>query len=80
MAKENTEHTDPRLLKIGEVLKNLRHKAGYSSYETFAFEKGLNRVQYWRMEKGQNITLKSLFKVLDIHSLSLVEFFKLVEV
>lgn len=68
--------TEVRLKKIGERLKLLRVKAGYKSAETFAFDNELNRVQYWRMEKGANFTFQSLIRVLDIHKLSLEKFFK----
>ena len=59
---------------MAQKLKQMRIDSGYSSYETFAWEKGINRVQYWRIEKGSNITLTSLLKVLDIHKISLSEF------
>ena len=67
---------DKRIQKIGDKLKKLRIAEGYSSYENFAFEHDINRVQYWRMEKGQNFTMNSLIKILDIHGLTLEEFFK----
>jgi transcriptional regulator with XRE-family HTH domain len=66
-------------LKINEIsqkLKAIRLSKGYTSYETFAFENELNRVQYWRIESGKNITLKTLIKVLDIHKISLKDFFE----
>lgn len=66
-------------LKINEIsqkLKAIRLSNGYTSYETFAFENELNRVQYWRIESGKNITLKTLIKVLDIHKISLKDFFE----
>jgi DNA-binding XRE family transcriptional regulator len=64
------------LIRIGEKLKRLRVAAGYKSYETFAWDHNLNRMQYWRMEKGTyNITIKSLVKVLDIHKNTIEEFF-----
>lgn len=63
------------LQQIGRKIKQLRIDKGYKSYETFAFEHGLSRMQYWRMEKGENITLKTLIKLLEIHELSLSEFF-----
>lgn len=66
---------DEQILKIGKRIKELRIEAGYSSYEFFAWEHGLPRVQYWRMEKGTNFTIKSLIKVLDVHNLSLKDFF-----
>ena len=67
---------DLKIKEISQKLKELRLSRGYTSYETFAFENELNRVQYWRIESGQNITLKTLIKVLEIHQISLGEFFK----
>jgi transcriptional regulator with XRE-family HTH domain len=67
--------TDNRLIKIAQKLKELREKSGYSSYETFALDHNLDRKQYWRIEKGSNITLKSLIKILDIHNMNLKKFF-----
>ena len=52
------------LLEIGEKLKKLRIKKGYTSYETFALDNELSRMQYWRIEKGlTNITIRSLMKL-----------------
>ncbi len=67
---------EKRLSRIGDKLRELRKAAGYKSYENFAFDNELNRVQYGRMEQGANVTLVSLLKVLDIHKLSLEDFFK----
>ena len=67
---------ESKIKAISNKLKELRISKGYTSYETFAFENELNRVQYWRIESGQNITLKTLIKVLQIHDKSLEEFFK----
>lgn len=78
MAKEtkDIENLDPRLLKIAERIKELRVSKGYSSHENFAWDNGLNRVQYWRIEKGSNITLQTLLKICDLHGITLGEFFK----
>lgn len=69
--------TDEEVLKeIGEKLRQLRIKNGYKSYESFAIENNLSRMQYWRIEKGQtNITIKSLKKILDIYKMSITDFF-----
>jgi len=67
---------DNRIALIGEKIKELRIAKGYSSAEKFAYDNNLDRVQYWRIEKGANITIKTLLKILDIHSLHLSEFFK----
>lgn len=70
------EALDPRIKKIGEKIKALRIEKGYTSYEFFAWEHKISRVQYYKMEAGTNITLKSLLKVLDAHEISLEDFFK----
>ncbi len=66
---------DPRIRKISERIRQLRIDAGYSSYETFANEKNLPRMQYWRAETGANMTLQTLLKIADAHGISLNEFF-----
>jgi len=71
----NQEYIDLRIAKIANKIKELRIKKGYTSHETFAWENELNRVQYWRIEKGSNITLKTLITILNIHDISLSDFF-----
>lgn len=66
---------DPRLKQIAQRLKQLRLAKGYSSYESFAFDHDLPRVGYGRHEQGSNLTLKSLLRLLDIHQVSLADFF-----
>ncbi len=62
--------------KIGaRSLRSLRIKAGYKSYEVFAWDNKISRIQYWKMEKGTNCTLKSLERILDIHGVRIDEFF-----
>lgn len=76
MKKSKRSAVDTRLLKIAQKLRQMRIDKGYSSYEQFAWENDINRVQYWRIEKGANITLTSLLKVLDVHKVSLKKFFE----
>lgn len=66
---------DPRLKQIAQKLKQLRLDKGYSSYEAFAFDHELPRVGYGRHEQGNNLTIKSLLRLLDIHQVSLSDFF-----
>ncbi|OYU80450.1 MAG: transcriptional regulator [Flavobacterium sp. BFFFF1] len=75
MAEEEKEISH-NLDKVANKIKQLRINMGYSSHETFANDKDINRVQYWRIEKGHNITLKTFFKILAIHNLTPEEFFK----
>lgn len=64
------------LQRIGIRLTELRKQKGYSSHEDFAYDYDLPRVQYWRIEKGKaNLTLKSLYRILAIHKLTVEEFF-----
>jgi len=75
MHGETIETEDIRIKQIGKHIKDLRIAKGYSSAEIFAYEHGLNRVSYWRMEKGCNITMTSLLRIIDIHQITLQEFF-----
>ena len=59
---------------VGTALRDLRKKAGYKSYEQFAFEHKISRIQYWKMENGNNFTLKSLLTVLNAHQIDLTDF------
>ena len=64
------------LERIGSRLTELRKQKGYSSHEDFAYDYDLPRVQYWRIEKGKaNVTIKSLYRILAIHKLSVDDFF-----
>lgn len=64
---------------ISERIKGLRKEGGYTSYETFAQDHDLDRKQYWRVEAGANITIKTLIRILAIHKKDLSAFFKEVE-
>lgn len=62
--------------QIGSKLKELREKKGYESLKDFAADHDLPMIQYWRIENGKaNLTLKSLSKLLAIHSVSMEDFF-----
>jgi transcriptional regulator with XRE-family HTH domain len=64
------------LKKLEYKLDQLCVKNGYGSCEDFAIKNELSRMQYWRIEKGKtNITLRSLIVILNIHNLTLEEFF-----
>lgn len=80
MKQKENNIEDERLIAIGKQIKQLRINMGYSSAEIFAYEKNINRISYWRMEKGSNITISSLLKILDIHQISLKDFFNKVEI
>jgi transcriptional regulator with XRE-family HTH domain len=61
---------------VGVHLAELRLKKGFTTIREFAQKYDLPEIQYWRMERGRaNITLKSLVKILNIHNLTVKEFF-----
>lgn len=65
-----------RIEAIASRIKALRIKAGYRSYQHFAIENELDPRQYFRVEKGQNLKITSLLRIINIHGISLSEFFK----
>lgn len=67
---------DRRIQKMCEKLKKIRIERGYTSYENFAWDNDLPRVQYWRLENGVNFRMESLLRVLDVHKIKLEDFFK----
>ncbi|WP_299223833.1 helix-turn-helix transcriptional regulator [uncultured Psychroserpens sp.] len=76
--KNDTDKTFEKVLNLmADRLKELRIESGYTSYENFAWDNGINRMQYWKMEKGStNFTMKSLYRVLQVHKMSFGEFFE----
>lgn len=78
MGKSKKADADEWIVLIAQKLKEMR-KEKYSSYENFALDHGLDRKQYWRVEKGSNITIKTLVKILDLHKKDLVTFFNEIE-
>ncbi|MCD7970776.1 MAG: helix-turn-helix domain-containing protein [Alistipes sp.] len=79
MEEERDLSAEARLKKIADKLKELRKSKGYKSAEIFAYDNNLSRVSYWRIENGFNITMKTLIRLLDIHRISLSEFFRDIE-
>jgi len=61
--------------KLAKRIKSLRIQKGYSSYENFAFDKGIPRAQYGRYETGTDIQYTSLLKLVKAFDMSLDEFF-----
>lgn len=72
----NTDRDQKYLDSISKRIKELRIQAGYTSYEKFAVENDMQRKQYWRLETGHNFEIKSLLKIIEIHKITLEEFFK----
>lgn len=77
--KEINAKDAKRLRKIGAKLRKLRIEAGYSNYEFFAWEHKIPRSSYQYIEEGRNCQLTTLMKILNIHGISLKEFFSDIE-
>ena len=60
---------------LGNRIKELRKKAGYTSQETFAYDADIPRALYGKYEKGCNLTILSLSKIISFHNITLEEFF-----
>jgi len=69
-------NTDAELKKLGNRIKQLRIKKGYSSYEYFAYDHNISRAQFGRYEKGQDLRYSSLIKVIAAFEMSVSEFFE----
>ncbi len=61
---------------LGKRITELRKNAGYSSQETFAYDANIPRALYGRYEKGTNLTVNSLHRILKFHKISFKEFFE----
>ncbi|MCE3227931.1 MAG: transcriptional regulator, family [Bacteroidetes bacterium] len=65
----------PELASVSERLKELRKEKGFSNYEHIAFELGMSRSAYWRLESGENFSLKTLIKICKLLDITLEQFF-----
>jgi transcriptional regulator with XRE-family HTH domain len=79
MGKKGISKQEQWIKLVSERLKEIRKEKGFSSYETFAIDNDLDRKQYWRVENGHNITVKTLMKILEIHKKDPSAFFKEIE-
>jgi hypothetical protein len=61
---------------IALKLLELRKSRGYTSYENFCWENDFPTRTYFRMENGENTTMKNLLRVLKIFEITPEEFFK----
>lgn len=64
-----------QIQRLAKRIRSLRIQKGYTSYESFALEKGIHRAQYGRYETGTDIQFTSLVKIAQSFEMSLEEFF-----
>ena len=66
---------NPEFILISKRLKELRKAKGYKNYEHIAFDLGMSRSAYWRLENGANFEIKTLIKICKLLKVSLEDFF-----
>jgi transcriptional regulator with XRE-family HTH domain len=79
--KKNTEKDTPettvekQLKNLGKRITALRKKKGFTNYEFFAYENKIGRSQYGRYERGTDMQFSSIVKLIEMHGITLKEFF-----
>jgi len=76
--KQIEEHQVKRLNYIGQFIKELRLNQGLTQIE-FSDTNDLARNTTQKAEYGGNITLMTLFKIIDANEISLEDFFQEME-
>lgn len=72
--KDNDKTSNQRLELISNQLKEMRFAEGRNQSDFTKF--GISRRQIQRGEYGKNITLTSLFSLIDLYGYSLDDFFR----
>lgn len=73
---KNLEQQQEKVFKeIGARIKALRIERGYTSYEDFAYEHNISRSQFGKYERGADIRMSSLVKVVAALGVTIAEFF-----
>lgn len=68
-------YIDDHLQKLGNRLRTVRKAKGYNNHEKFAYDSDISRSQYGRYEKGADLRISSLLKILHAHGMTISEFF-----
>jgi transcriptional regulator with XRE-family HTH domain len=66
---------EKQLKSLGKRITELRKKKGFTNYEFFAYEHRIGRSQYGRYEKGTDMQFSSIIKLIEMHGISVKEFF-----
>lgn len=74
--KKQKDDKNPAIKSLGERIKELRRKKGYTSLYDFAYEHEISRGQYARFEQGANMTFLNFLKVADALDITLSELFE----
>lgn len=72
---KNQLNAGDQLTKLGNRIRELRKKKGYTSLEIFAYEHGFGRTQYARYENGEDLRFSTLVRLVNCFDMTLEEFF-----
>jgi hypothetical protein len=73
MGKLSSEE-EAYMQKLGAFIKKKRVENGYTSSELFAYDNEINRTQYFRYEKGEDLRFSSFLKVVNGLGMTPAEF------
>lgn len=68
-----------QMVEIAKALKSLRIKNGYTNYDFLAYDIEMSRSQYGAYEKGQNMTITTLMKIIHHYGMTIFEFFEYIK-
>jgi transcriptional regulator with XRE-family HTH domain len=74
--KKGTKRSKEYIPQLGARLKQVREAKGYTSYEVFAYEHNINRTQYGRYERGEDLRFSTLLRVITALGVTVNEFFE----
>lgn len=77
--KSKKGEKDPAIAALGNRIKEIRRKQGYTSLYDFAYEHEISRGQYARFEQGANMTFINFMKVAKAFGITLSELFEGIE-
>lgn len=80
MEKKHENPKSPELEAIAVRIRELRKEKNYTNYEHIAFELGMSRSAYWRLEQGVNFEIKTLIKICTLLNVTMEEFFTGIDV
>jgi|LakMenEpi03Aug12_release.lakeMendotaPanAssembly.Ray.scaffolds.fasta_scaffold1139585_1 transcriptional regulator with XRE-family HTH domain len=66
---------EAQIMNLGKRLRNLRKDKGFTNYEFFAYENRIGRSQYGKYEQGVDMQFSSILRLMEIHGLTVKEFF-----
>ena len=66
---------EDQIINLGKRIKKLRKEKGFTNYEFFAYENRIGRSQYGKYEQGVDMQFSSVLKLIEMHGLSVKEFF-----